>query len=385
MAFVLGDKKSRAKYINERCELVVGKTAEEAIGMMVPNSRGNQSQYLKADLQYDVNAGRLVQNGSHPKADSSKPKAPCPKPKVWCSEAAESPRTTHWLKKGETGCQSAEVSEDGDFEEQLAGIDPSEQIVQLVGRGSNGRGWHGPVPTRDSSGCVIFEDAADFRPNLTPKEVLQLGSFGGGYFRPIFSKVTVKAYDRVWEELPEDWIEGMDVETQVASTVYRIELNKYKVNCGGKVNKADAFGQHLWEQSGWIEAQDPYGWFMWYCRFYQGRRSDDDSRQIGRWAKCAGLKGRWKQNLIGKCLSKGLRYDDGSVSPVVRQTLQHWAYRLTETDFEVGSKRVRTHGASYMPKAQLKHVMVAGEEKEAGARAGDGRKAKRAKATNQRT
>jgi hypothetical protein len=25
----------------------------------------------------------------------------------------------------------------------------------------------------------------------------------------------------------------------------------------------------MWEQSGWIVAQDPYGWFQWYCRFYQ--------------------------------------------------------------------------------------------------------------------
>ena len=100
-----------------------------------------------------------------------------------------------------------------------------------------------------------------------------------------------------------------------------------------------------------------YGWFHWYTRFYQGRRSDDDDRQVGRWCKCAGEKGRWKQNLVAKCLAKGKAYDDETVSPVVRQTLQHWAYRLDEEDYTAGVARVRTHGASYIPKEQLKHVM----------------------------
>ena len=63
-------------------------------------------------------------------------------------------------------------------------------------------------------------------------------------------------------------------------------------------------------------------------------------------------------------MSKGKGYDDESVSPVVRQTLQHWAYRLTEDDFEKGAARVRTHGASYIPKAQLKHIMVKNEQAE---------------------
>ena len=31
---------------------------------------------------------------------------------------------------------------------------------------------------------------------------------------------------------------------------------------------------------------DPYGWFQWYCRFYQGRRSSDDERQVGRGKRC---------------------------------------------------------------------------------------------------
>lgn len=110
---------------------------------------------------------------------------------------------------------------------------------------------------------------------------------------------------------------------------------------------------------GWIDKQDPFGWFHWYTRFFRGRRSADDARQISRWAKAAGPRGRWKQNLVGKCLAAGKAYADASVSPVVRQTLQHWAYELTSDDFKAGSKRVKTHGAAYMPRTQLEHVRVA--------------------------
>jgi len=61
-----------------------------------------------------------------------------------------------------------------------------------------------------------------------------------------------------------------------------------------------------------------------YCKFFQGRRTPDDDRQVSRWNACAGTSGRWKSNLIAKCVAAGKRFDDASVSPVVRQTLQHW-------------------------------------------------------------
>ena len=80
--------------------------------------------------------------------------------------------------------------------------------------------------------------------------------------------------------------------------------------------------------------------------------------------KVAGAKGRWKQNLIGKCMRGGSAYNDASVSPVVRQTLLHWAYELNEADYLTGAQRVKTHGAAYMPKAQLAHVMTAAAAEE---------------------
>ena len=46
------------------------------------------------------------------------------------------------------------------------------------------------LPIRNHKGQLVFEGVPDFYPNMTPKEVLQAGSFGGTYFRPIKSGVT---------------------------------------------------------------------------------------------------------------------------------------------------------------------------------------------------
>lgn len=190
------------------------------------------------------------------------------------------------------------------------------------------------LPTKNKSGQLVFDDTPDFRPNKTPAEVLKAGSFGGTYFRPIYSSVTKKKYgDEVWKELPEEWLEGLKIKSVVACSVYDNNVNKYKVKCGASLEE--------WENSGWMNPQDPYGWFQWYCRFYQGRRTEDDERQIGRWQRCCGEKGRWKQNLVSKIVKAGAEYDDFKISPVVRQTLLHWAYELTQKDFEQGAKRVK--------------------------------------------
>jgi len=188
------------------------------------------------------------------------------------------------------------------------------------------------APTRDKNGVFVFEDFPEFSPNLSPKEVLSMGSFGGTYFRPIYSGVTKQKYgSEVWKELPEDWLQGLNIKSQVSCSVYDPKVNNYGVKCGASLEE--------WEGSGWIVKQDPYGWFQWYCRFFQGRRTEDDTRQVGRWARCAGATGRWKNNLISKIVKAGCAWDNYGVSPVVRQTLQHWAYRLTEKDFEKNKKK----------------------------------------------
>lgn len=196
-----------------------------------------------------------------------------------------------------------------------------------------------PVPQRDSNGTLLFKDHPTFRPNLTPKEVLQAGSFGGTYFRPIHSGVTGEDYEGQWKEFPSDWFEGLDVDRQVASPQYREAVNTYRVSCGGDLD--------MWESSGWITAVDPYGWFQWYCRFYLGRRCSDDERQISRGNGVIGAKGRWRNNLVNKCLATGKTseevVDDAKVAPKVRQLLQHWGYRLTLVDLEQARKKSGVH------------------------------------------
>jgi hypothetical protein len=96
----------------------------------------------------------------------------------------------------------------------------------------------------------------------------------------------------------------------------------------------------MWESSGWIVSTDPYGWFQWYCRFYRGRRCDDDARQISRWLKSAGPKGRFRSQLCNKIHAAGTSFDDTSISPVIRQTLWHWGLVITPDVFAKHLKRV---------------------------------------------
>ena len=185
-----------------------------------------------------------------------------------------------------------------------------------------------PLPSRNMDNELQFADYPDFKPNLTPKEVLQLGSFGGTYFRTIKSNVTNQTHTNAWKEFPESWFEGLNINSQVASQTYNANLNKYKVECGNDLD--------FWEKSGWIMPVDPFGWFQWYCRFYQGRRCSDDQRPISRGLGVMGPKGRWRNFLVNKCLNSGLSpeqaIDDATISPKVRQLLQHWGYKLTLKD-----------------------------------------------------
>jgi hypothetical protein len=173
-----------------------------------------------------------------------------------------------------------------------------------------------------------FKDYPDFTPNVTPKDVFKKGSFGGTYYRDIHSSVTGKSYKgkQVIKEFPKSWFQGINIDTMVTSSTYNKKINKYGVKCGSSLQD--------WEDSGWIVEQDPYGWFQWYCRFYRGRRTEDDQRQIDRWKKLAGPNGRFKKRLINMIKKQNKSYDDESVSPVIRQVLLHWGYELTLKDLK---------------------------------------------------
>tara|TARA_B100000424_G_scaffold84332_1_gene63065 strand:- start:2089 stop:2640 length:552 start_codon:yes stop_codon:yes gene_type:complete len=181
------------------------------------------------------------------------------------------------------------------------------------------------MPKRNKFKEIVFADYPDFTPNLTPKEMFALGSFGGTYWRPIYSSVTNKSYKNKhknypsswWKGLPDDWL-TRDFED------YDKSINKYKVKVGTTLE--------YWEEKKWITKYHPYGWVQWYCDFYSGKRSPDDERQIDRWKKTAGPNSRFRRALINMILKKNSSYDDYDISPKIRQTLQHWGYVLTKRD-----------------------------------------------------
>jgi hypothetical protein len=170
---------------------------------------------------------------------------------------------------------------------------------------------------------VVFKDYPEFRPNLTPLQVMKMGSFGGTYWRPIHSTVTKKNHKNQHNKY--NWNVDEDI-LSLPWNEYDKKINKYGVKVGSTLE--------YWEDHDWIRAQDPYGWFQWYCEFYKGRRSNDDERQIDRWLKLAGPNGRFRRSLINKIDKAHAKYNDESVSPAIRQTLQHWSYKLSKADYE---------------------------------------------------
>lgn len=133
----------------------------------------------------------------------------------------------------------------------------------------------------------------DFRPELTPKEMLMMGVFGGKYMTDCK------------EEFPKDWF----VEAKLCHERHDPDLNYFKVNASQPL--------WVWRKKGWIYKDDPRGWFQWYCRYFMGRRHEDDDRQIKRWKAMTRHIGQIKANcMVG----------DGSCRRKQRQALLHWAY-----------------------------------------------------------
>ena len=98
-----------------------------------------------------------------------------------------------------------------------------------------------------------------FKPQLTPKKMLELGVFGGSYF----NKKQIK-------EFPKSWFKNAKL-----SKNFDVNLNRFRVKSG--------LSREHWIEKGWIFKEDPLGWFQWYCRYHMGRRIPDvDLFQIKR-------------------------------------------------------------------------------------------------------
>jgi hypothetical protein len=133
-----------------------------------------------------------------------------------------------------------------------------------------------------------------FAPELTPKEMLALGVFGGKYMTDCR------------KEFPASWY---------AHAKLCADRHDPKLNCFG-VNASQPLS--LWRKKGWIHKDDPRGWFQWYCRYYMGRRlPDEDSRQIKRWKAVQRHIAQIKKNCGQGALI---------CRPRQRQALLHWAY-----------------------------------------------------------
>lgn len=209
--------------------------------------------------------------------------------------------------------------------------------------------------TQNSAGEWACADHPDFTPNVSPEMMFRAGIMGGSYFRNI--AIRGVEYKDAWREF-EPWWKGLDVSAVIANPVYECRRNRFRVKCGQSLD--------IWVEKGWIETDfDSHGWIHWYCRFWSGRRCRDDRRQIGRWVACAGPKGRWKRNLLAKCVKAGSSFDDESISPVVRQTLLHWAYQPTEEHYQ-RYKVLLLGGArtSFIPQHQMEHIVVKADTSE---------------------
>jgi hypothetical protein len=137
-----------------------------------------------------------------------------------------------------------------------------------------------------------------FRPELTPKQMLALGIFGGKYMTDCR------------DEFPADWF----THAKLCHERHDPVLNFFGINASQPLA--------VWRKKGWIHPADPRGWFQWYCRYYRGRRiPGEDDRQIKRWLAIK----RHIAQIIRHC-----RKGDLSRRRRQRQAVLHWAYDSRE-------------------------------------------------------
>lgn len=150
-----------------------------------------------------------------------------------------------------------------------------------------------PDAAYEIENTVLVDWDESFYPCYTPKEMLELGVFEGKYLND----------DK--DEYPSSWFKNAKMSTTADES-----LNKYKIKSRQSLQ--------VWKANGWINKQDPKGWFQWYCRYYNGRRSSDDKRQINRWRS---FVSRHMGQIKANC-----KLDDDDCRPKQRQGLLQWAW-----------------------------------------------------------
>ena len=159
-----------------------------------------------------------------------------------------------------------------------------------------------------------------FEPMFTPKEMLEKGIFGGTYFAELIDH----------KDFPEEWFENID-ESFYKTDKYLTKVNFFKIKSGQS--------QEEWEAKGWMHKDDPRGWFEWYCKYFLGRRHEDDERQIKRWTAFCGPKGRWRNIIYAKIHASGCGIENSQdISRRIQQSLLHWSYMVNEKDYAAWKK-----------------------------------------------
>ncbi len=136
-----------------------------------------------------------------------------------------------------------------------------------------------------------------FRPELTPRQMLQLGVFGGKYMTD------------GRDEFPATWFSHAKLSADHRDP----SLNFFGVDASKPLS--------YWREKGWIHPEDPRGWFQWYCRYFMGRRMEDDNRQIKRWRAMTRHIAQIRKHCFPGDLDCRRRQ---------RQALLHWAYDSRE-------------------------------------------------------
>ena len=149
----------------------------------------------------------------------------------------------------------------------------------------------------------------DFGANKTPVEMIKKGAFGGTYFKNIYSSVNGKWLKKSWKEFNQ--LKNIDQKFYCLD-YYDVSVNKYGVKSRTSLR--------FWGNKGWINEIDPYGYFQLYFRYWLGRRSSDDERQINRWKR---IVSRFRDKLVKMIKDAGSTFDDSSILTKIRQILLH--------------------------------------------------------------
>ena len=136
-------------------------------------------------------------------------------------------------------------------------------------------------------------------PNKTLIEVIGKGAFRSIYFRDSYAGINEKWQKNSWKELNQ--LKNIN-KKYYSSDYYDLSVIKYGVKCGTSLR--------FWENKGWVNETDPYGWFQCHFRYWLGARSKDDEEQINRWKK---IVTRFRGKLVKQTRDAGSEFDDHSI------------------------------------------------------------------------